>query len=291
MAAKSLLRRPGVYVLILCAACAVAWAEGQNKSAPDKTPTASTQQNSQSPIDDDKLLEDIINKVEQAIIHPYQSANVGAEVGGVIKGVNFQEGDRVESGEVVVEIFEERETAFTQKAEEKLKGLELELQRAEADVRIKEDLVSLGGGTRQELEKAQAEVDIIRQKIKETREDLKLARFNLRACRIKAPFSGYVAVRYKQPYETVERLEKVFAILDSSSVHAVANVPEILLQKFQKDTDAVFIHSSGKKFKGKVDRVGKLIDPKSMTKRVYVLIDNPKGELEIGSSGTLELAD
>jgi len=291
MAAKSLLRRPGVYVLVLCAVCAGAWAEGLNKSSSENAPPISALRDSPSSLDDDKLLEDIGNKVEQAIIHPYQSANVGAEIGGVIKAVNFQEGDRVEEGQVVAEIFDERDTALTKKADEKLKGLELELKRAETDVRIKEDLAALGGGTRQELEKAQAEVEIIGQKIKEAREDLKLARINLKACQVKAPFSGYVAVRYKQPYETVERLEKVFAILDSSKVHAVANVPETLLQKFQKGSDAVFVHSSGKKFKGTVERVGKLIDPKSMTKRVYVVLDNPEGELEIGSSGTLELGD
>jgi multidrug resistance efflux pump len=139
--------------------------------------------------------------------------------------------------------------------------------------------------------KTLADVEITGQKIKEAIEDLTIARLNLQACEIKAPFSGFLAVRYKQPFETVDRLEKVFAILDSSKVYAVANVPETMLHRFPKDAEATFVHSSGKKFKGKVERLGKLIDPKSMTKRVHVLIDNPQNELEIGSSGTLESAD
>ena len=44
-----------------------------------------------------------------------------------------------------------------------------------------------------------------------------------------------------------------------------------------------------KKFTGVVDKVGKLIDPKSRTKRVYLLIDNKDSLLEIGMTGSLKL--
>jgi len=205
--------------------------------------------------------------------------------------VHFEEGESIKNEQVVVELFKERDAAVARKAEEKLKGLELELQRAEADVKIKEDLVAFGGGTRQELEKSQAEVEITTQKMKEAKEELKIALLNLTACEVRAPFSGYMAVRYKQPYETVERLEKVFAILDSSKVYAVSNVPENLLPKFKKGAEALFVHSSGKRLKGTVDRVGTLIDPKSMTKRIHVLIDNAAGEMEVGMTGTVEPVD
>jgi len=251
----------------------------------------STSAETQSVLDDEKLLEDSATKVEQAIIHPYQSANVGAEVSGVLKAINFQEGDPVKKGDVVAVLFKERDAALLRKAEEKLAGLQLELKRAEVDLKIKEELSTLGAATRQEYEKAVAELEITDQKVKEAKEELKIADLNLKACEVKAPFSGYLAVRYKQPFETVDRLEKVFAILDSSKVYAVANIPESMLQRFPKDSEAIFVHSNGTKYKGKVERSGKLIDPKSMTKRVYILIDNAKEELEIGSSGTLESVD
>jgi hypothetical protein len=41
---------------------------------------------------------------------------------------------------------------------------------------------------------------------------------------------------------------------------------------------------------GAVERVGKLLDPKSGTKKVYVILDNPDGQLEIGMAGALEPA-
>ncbi len=104
---------------------------------------------------------------------------------------------------------------------------------------------------------------------------------------MKAPFSGYVAVKYKQAFEPVERLEKIFALIDTRKVYAIANVSENLLSKFRVDEPTVFTESSGKRFYGVVERVGKVIDVKSKTKKIFVLIDNPTGELEVGMTGSL----
>jgi multidrug efflux pump subunit AcrA (membrane-fusion protein) len=165
---------------------------------------------------DDKLLDDVAGAVEQAVIHPFQSANVGSEVGGVVQTVLFHEGDRVNQGDVVAVMFDERELIQVRKVREKLTGLRLELKKAEIDLKIKEELVALGVATRLELEKAVSEAEVAAQRIRETSEELLAAEINLKACNIRAPFTGYVAVRYKQPFETVERLEKVFAVLDAS---------------------------------------------------------------------------
>jgi cobalt-zinc-cadmium efflux system membrane fusion protein len=87
----------------------------------------------------------------------------------------------------------------------------------------------------------------------------------------------------------VERLEKVFALVDSSRVYAVAKIPEILISEFQKGTQAEFVLRPDASFAGVVDKVGKLIDPTSRTKKVYLLIDNADSQLEVGMTGTLKL--
>lgn len=227
--------------------------------------------------------------VEAAVIHPVRSANVGAEVSGIIEAVNYDEGDRVEKDSVVAVISKERYALLVQKAQDELEGLELALKRAERDVDIKTDLLSLEAATRQQLLDAIAEVEITRQKIRRAIDELELAKLNLDACRVKAPFSGYLAVRYKQPFETVNKLEKLFALVDTRQVYAVANVPENLVPRFRIGSQAVFVHSSGNRFEGTVVRVGKLVDPKSVTKRIYVLIDNSQGKVEVGATGSVEI--
>jgi RND family efflux transporter MFP subunit len=230
------------------------------------------------------------SRVEAVVVNPYRSANVGAQVSGVIVRFHLDEGDLANEGQVLAEIDPVRYEFLVQRATERVKALEAVLEQAEEEAKLRDELVDMDAGTRRDVLKAKSEAVVARHRLREAQKDLDLARFDLEACKIKAPFSGYLALRYKQPDETVDRLEKVFSIVDSSKVLAVANVPETLLNEFKVGTEATFVHSTDKKFKGKVERVGKLIDPKSKTKRVYLLIDNSGGSLEVGMSGSLDLA-
>lgn len=230
-----------------------------------------------------------LDSIGAVVIHPYRSANVGTEVPGVIGAFQFDEGDKVEQDQVAVEILSSRYETTTQESEERLRTLELVLKRAEEELAAKRAVFSKEATTHQEVLRAEAEVEVARSKISEARMRLKLDRMNLEACAVRAPFSGFLAVRYKQPYETIDRLEKLFLLVEAARVYAVANVPEHLLPRFGKSSSAVFLHSSGTKYKGVVDKVGALIDPKSGTAKVYILIDNSKGELRIGTTGRLEI--
>jgi RND family efflux transporter MFP subunit len=225
--------------------------------------------------------------IEAVVVNPHRSANVGSQVGGVIERFHFDEGDLVQEGQVVAEIAPKRYEILVYRAQDKLKAMEVALRQAEEVAQIKGEVFDLDATTRQELLKAKAEADIARARVGEAKRELELASFDLECCKIKAPYTGYLAVRYKQPDETVDRLEKVFSLVDSSKVHAVANVPEMMISEFKKGIEAQFQYSPTKQFRGVVDKVGKLIDPKSKTKRVYILINNSGGELEIGMTGTL----
>jgi RND family efflux transporter MFP subunit len=227
--------------------------------------------------------------IEAVVVNPYRSANVGSQVGGVVEHVHFEEGDLIEEGRLVVELARKRYQLMVQRADERLKSLKVALKRSSDEAELKEELFGLNGTTRQEVIKAKSEAEIAVYRVAEAKADLDLALFELDACKIKAPFTGYLAAKHKQPDETVDRNEKVFTIVDSSKVHAVAHVPEDVLSEFKKGTSATFVYGADKKFSGTVDRIGKLIDPKSRTKRIYLLIDNSGNELEVGMMGSLQL--
>jgi RND family efflux transporter MFP subunit len=228
--------------------------------------------------------------IEAAVINPYRSAAVGAQVSGMIERFAAEEGDLVNEGQAVVEIAERRYRLLVDRAKEKLLSLQAAAKRADEDAKLKEEVFELDATTRQELLRAASEAEVARHRLGEAQKELDLAVFDLDACRVKAPFTGYLAAKLKQPDEPVERLEKIFTLVDTSKVYAVANVPEEVLVHFPRDAEAVFVNSAGKVYKGEIDRVGKIIDPKSRTKRVHVLIDNPRTELEVGMSGSLRLS-
>jgi RND family efflux transporter MFP subunit len=227
--------------------------------------------------------------VEAAVVNPCQSAHVGSQVSGVIDQFYFEEGDLVREGQVVLQIDPARYRLNAQRAEDKLKGLEVAFKRLKEEAGLKTELFDLDALSRQDFIKATSEQELMQYRVGEARKELDIALLDVESCKVRAPFTGHLAIRYKQPGEPAERLEKIFFLVDSSKVYAVANVPEPLLAQFPKGTEAEYVYSSQKKYKGTVDRIGKLIDPKSRTKRVYLLIDNSGGELEVGMTGSLQL--
>jgi RND family efflux transporter MFP subunit len=236
----------------------------------------------------DRSKDSSFHKIDATIINPFRVAAVGAEVGGLIDKYKFEPGDLVKEGQTIVEISKKRYTLVARKAEERLKAIRLALNRAQKQKEIKETLLSMDASTVQEIEKAEAEVQMTEHKLLETEIELEQALLDLEACQVKAPFTGYLAIRQKEAYEVVAPLDKLFTIVDSAKVYAVANVPENLLQYFEKGTKAAFHHASGRQFLGEVDRIEPIIDPKTDTQKVYVLIDNSEENLGIGMSGSLE---
>jgi RND family efflux transporter MFP subunit len=228
--------------------------------------------------------------IEATVINPVKRAEVGGEVGGVIDAVNFEEGDRISKGQVVVEISKEPYEIEVRKAKAKAEAQEQLAQLAQADLRNKEDLFQLDSATRSEVDRARGQLVSATLLLEEARSALEKAQRDLEKCEVSAPFSGYLAERYKQPCETVRALEKLFLLVDTEKVLAVAHVPEEFLPRFQIGAEAVFVQGSGKKHSGKVDRIGKLIDPKTNTKKVYVLIENQERLIEVGMTGSLQLA-
>jgi RND family efflux transporter MFP subunit len=228
------------------------------------------------------------NRIEATVINPFRIAAVAAEVGGLIDRFYFEPGDFVREGDTIVEISKKRYDLAVRKAQENVSALRSALSRATKDKEIKQKLVEMDASSMQELLRAEAEVEITEHRVQEAELALEQANLDLKACQVKAPFTGYLAIRHKEAYESAAPLEKLFTLIDSAKVYAVAFVPESLMRHFEKGTEAVFNHPSGKRFVGKVDRIEPVIDPKTDTKRVYVLIDNSDGQLGIGMIGALE---
>lgn len=229
--------------------------------------------------------------IEGAVISPYQNANVGAEVNGIVDVFHFQEGDLVRKGDVVAEISPKRYSLTARRAVAAREARRKELEGARDERAIKGKLYDLHGTTRMAVSEVESRQDVSAARVREADADVEMAKLNEADCRVRAPFSGYLAVRYKQPHEPVDRLEKLFALVDTTKVYAVGNAGEDQLGRFPVGATVAFTTATGKKFSGRVERVSKLIDPASRTKRVHVLIDNADGALEVGMSGMMGVAE
>jgi RND family efflux transporter MFP subunit len=224
-------------------------------------------------------------KVEGGIIRAYHQATVAAEIQGVINKRYYREGDLVKHGDIIFSISEELFKLIADRAKERLGAFLAAQEQAEEELRLKESLMSRDAATLQEIIRTRAEAKVAGHRAKEAAIELELALRELKKCKITAPFSGYIIAFHKDAYESVQRFDPLFVIADMSKVYAVVNVAQSLLSQTVKRTKALFTTASGASFEGIVDKIEAPIDPSSQTKKVYVMIDNSSGRLEMGMLG------
>jgi RND family efflux transporter MFP subunit len=227
-----------------------------------------------------------------ATIGPYRSAEITAEARGIIEAIYFKEGDFVEKGQVILVISKKRNALAVRRAGNNMKAAEIDLKRAQQESQSKEQLLLNKATTNAEVFKAKGDEEIAQYRVEEAKIGLELADMDLDACDVKAPFSGYIARSYKEPFESVDYSQRLFVIVDTLKVYAIAAISDRDVFDFAKGHRAAFVSSIDKKqrFIGTIERIGKLLDPKSGTRNVYVVIDNPKDQLAIGMTGFLEPA-
>jgi RND family efflux transporter MFP subunit len=227
-------------------------------------------------------------RVRSSVITPYRSATVPSEVPGTVEAFNFEEGAKVESGQVVVEISSKRYAALVEALDKKLISTDLTLNMAQQKLEAKRVLLARDWSTKQRVIEAEEEVAIAGANRGAVAKDLEVARLDLAGCTVRAPFSGYLTNRYVEPFEAVERLGRLFSIVDTTKVYAIGHVSENFLKLYEMGSKSIFTHVSGLRFSGVVDRVSPVITPESRTAKIWVLIDNPKDELRVGMTGSLE---
>jgi RND family efflux transporter MFP subunit len=231
------------------------------------------------------------NRVEGAIIHAYQSTTISAEVSGILERFNVEEGDRVSEGQVIAEISARRYQVIAERAKGRVKALESAAKTAKKSCLLKRQMLSGGASTEQEVLNAEAALEAREGELVEAKHLLKLAQIDLDSCKIRAPFHGFVDQKFKNQFEAVDKSEKLFDLVDASQVFAVAHVPDDLLAFLEKGRKLYFVDNSGLEFQGTVKKLGVKIDPKSRTRKVFVLIPNDESRLRVGLSGSLKLAE
>ncbi|MEW6351527.1 MAG: efflux RND transporter periplasmic adaptor subunit [Thermodesulfobacteriota bacterium] len=223
-----------------------------------------------------------------AVIYPYQSATIGSEVRGILNAVNFKEGQAVQSGDILAEVSKPRYEAIVGEFKGNYHAIKESLDRAREEVKVYEQTYEHRANTYQQLLKAKYEVKVLEGKLEEAEHKLKQADLNLQACVLRAPFAGTIAVLYRDPYETVDYLEKVAELIDTRKVYARVNWPESRLSEVAIGKKARFKYRD-RLYEGVIDKMSSLIDPGSKSKRIHILIDNPAGTLQVGMSGSVTL--
>lgn len=205
-----------------------------------------------------------------ATLEAEEEAMVVAKVRGIVQQLNVEEGDWVQTGDVLAQLEDEQ--------------LELEAERAKAtmdrlnnDLKRKEELFQKNLISAQEFENAKYEYQA-------QKSAYELAMLQIKHSKIKAPISGVISDRMIKVGNMINTDQEVFKITDFDPLLAVLNVPEHEMSKIQKgqrtliEVDAV----EGKVFEGRVLRMSPIVNPETGTFEVTVSIQDESRKLKPG---------
>jgi RND family efflux transporter MFP subunit len=235
-----------------------------------------------------------------ANLRPLRDIELATQADGVVKRVLVEEGDFVETGELLC-LLDDRDLSIRlklteqrlaqallqlekagiqeQKAEAQIRNTRAELERQErafAEKLVSEKEVANLRYRLDELEHDErvsaSEVREYTHKVDELRAEIEQATLDLSRTRIVAPFSGYISERMVQLGQTVRNLESLFRFGAFSPLYADVHLSEVEAHRVRAGQEAtVSVTSQGEgTLRGHVVRVSPVVDDSTGTVKVTV---------------------
>jgi membrane fusion protein (multidrug efflux system) len=206
-----------------------------------------------------------------------ESVTLTAKVTDTVRRVNFEDGDYVEAGAVLIELTNQEEEALLAEAR-------ANLDDAEAQLRRLEDLSARGLTSASEL-------DVARSRAGASRARLNSIVARLRDRLIQAPFSGLLGFRQVSPGTLLSPNTPITSIDDISVIKLDFTVPEAFIGAMAPGAKIVAksVSFPDRKFEGTVRTVGSRVDPVTRAITVRAHIDNKDRSLRPGMLLTVEV--
>jgi membrane fusion protein (multidrug efflux system) len=210
-------------------------------------------------------------------IAPNERIEVRSEVDGLVTEINFDEGQRVEKGQLLVALDASKFQAQLSESEANLKLAQTSFDRIKqllADNLISQQEFDTASAT---FAANQAAVELRRREMKDTR--------------IVAPFAGIAGARLVSAGQVISKSSQLTSLVDLDTVKVEVNVPERYLKQVKIGQKVAFKVAAypGEQFTGAIYFIAPQLDTSTRTALVKARIANPDTKLRGGMFAGLEL--
>lgn len=212
-----------------------------------------------------------------ADIQANEMIEIKAEAEGIVREILFEEGQRVEKGQVLVRL---DQTKF----EANLAQIEANFQLAKANFERSKQLY-------EDKLVSQQEFDQSASAYRSAEANLDFTKRQLQDAVIFAPFSGIMGARQISPGQLISKNTIVSWLIDSDPVKVEFHVPERFVGqvKVKQSIEVTVEAYPGKRFGGEVFFVSPFVDPINRTALIKARIPNPNYDLKPGMFANLDL--
>jgi membrane fusion protein (multidrug efflux system) len=200
-----------------------------------------------------------------------------AEAEGRVAELMVEEGDWVESSEVLASLVRDDEEIALTKAQLRLTNAGIEYERAGR--LVKEELLS-----QEEYDKAEMEKELAQQELQEA--DLRLSRTYIRA-----PFRGRITERRMTLGQHIRPGDELFAVTDFDPLVARIYVPEkdVLSIAEGRDVRITLRADDSVGFRGRIRQISPVVDTATGTVKVTIEAHRPPPQVRPGSFVTVDI--
>jgi membrane fusion protein, multidrug efflux system len=206
-----------------------------------------------------------------------ENVDLKPDVDGRVVAIHFEEGQRVEAGQLLLELNSGETEAMLTEAEASLRWAQSKWDRTQE--LLKNKTMSI-----QEADEAHAQADMATAKVTQINQ-------RLRDMKIRAPFGGIIGARQISPGQVVTKATSIATLSDLDPVKVEGNIPERFLAlakpgaKYQISIAAF----PGERFEGELYFVAPQIDPINRTALVKAKIPNADLRLKPGMFASADL--
>lgn len=201
---------------------------------------------------------------------------VANEVPGVIEAINFESGDEIKQGDVLIRLNAEIDEAA-------LRTRRAEAQLAEQEFQRVSDLLPKRAISQSQYDEAKANFDAARARVNE-------AEAQLSKKVIRAPFDGTLGIRMVDQGEYIATGTPIVEVNMLDPIYVDYTLSEKDLPKVATGYPVVATVAAvpEQTFEGKVSAINTSVNPETRTVRIRATLDNPENQLRPGMFTTIQ---
>jgi multidrug efflux system membrane fusion protein len=221
-------------------------------------------------------------------VNAFYTANIKSRVDGQIMRVNFQEGQVVKEGDLLIVIDPRPYQVQLEQMQAQLFKDQASLRDARLNLQRYTTLIPSGSIAQQQVDTQQSTVDQLDGQVRTDQAQIDNAKLQLIYCNITAPFTGRVGLRQVDPGNIVHAADTnpMLILTQLQPIAVIFTLPEDQLptvaQHMRESTLAVEAYSRDDQTKlatGKLQTIDNQIDPTTGTAKLKAVFDNKDNQL------------
>lgn len=199
-----------------------------------------------------------------------ESVELTSEASGKVTSIRFEEGSRVEQGQLLLTINDAELQA-------EKKRLEYRLQLARDRMQRQEQLLEEGGVSQEEYDQTVNEVNVLES-------ELELVEAQVEKTKVHAPFGGTIGLRYVSEGSYLSPQTRIATLQSIQPIKLDLSVPEKYSSRIEPGASITFsVRGSDAEHEGRIYAVEPQINPGTRTLRLRARAANPNRALRPGA--------